>query len=98
VDNYTAEQAQADAKRWDDLLAEIRSHMSMDPGSPEVQQLVDRYLVLISQFTQGDAGMQNNLNNLWKNINTAPKEMKDFYTRNQEVFEFVQKAMAARNQ
>lgn len=91
------ELAREGQKKWEILVQDIRNNMDKDISSPEVQSLADRWLALIKDFTQGDSGINNSLNNMYSNIDSAPAEFKGYYSQIKGVSEFINKAIALKN-
>ncbi len=87
--NYSPEQAARDAQRWDELFARLRSVMDCSPENEEVTSALEEYYSLIGEFTRGNEGIENSLNNLWGNIESAPDHLRHFYEKNADVFAFL---------
>ncbi len=87
---YTQEQAWADAKRWEEVIAGMKAAFAAgaDPASPEVQDLARRSLDLIAEFTMGDPEIEKGLASSYQAKDSPwPKPYSD-----QEA-EFVDRAM-----
>lgn len=90
------EAAREGQKKWGILIQDVRNNLDKDPSSPEVQALADRWLALIQEFTQGDAGVRNSLNNMYSNADSAPEEFKNYYNQIKDVSDFINKALSQR--
>ncbi len=95
--NYTPEQAEADAEKWNKLIADVRANMDKDPSSDVIQELADRWMELINRFTRGDQSILSNLKNVYSNIDSAPEEFKNYNQNNSDVFVYMKKVIAERN-
>ena len=53
---------------WPRLMAEVQAQMDKgtDPTDPRVQQLAERWMGLVREFTGGDPGIQKSLENLYE--------------------------------
>ncbi len=81
---------------WQRLMAEVRAELDTgtDPADPKLQPLMDRWSGLVAEFTGGSPGIEKSLNSFYENEDTMPTgEQID-----RELFTFVGRAMAARNQ
>lgn len=96
--NYSQEEAMKDAAVWNDLIAEVNAALDTDPASPQAQALADRWMALVGKFTQANPGMQQSLNNVWANADSAPSDFQVMAQRVKPAGEFIQKVMAARKQ
>lgn len=58
---------------WPRLMAEVRAEMDggTDPCDPRVQALAARWKGLVEEFTGGDAGVRQSLNNFYQNEDNA---------------------------
>ena len=54
---------------WPRLMAEVQAEMERgtDPSDPRVQELARRWKSLVEEFTGGDPGITQSLNNLYEN-------------------------------
>ncbi|MFV8756051.1 MerR family transcriptional regulator [Nannocystaceae bacterium ST9] len=81
--------------RWTELFAafaELRG-AGRDPGDPAVQALLDEADRLIAMFTGGDPGIQASLGRMWSENPDMPRRVG----MDPEVFDYMQRARAARN-
>jgi DNA-binding transcriptional MerR regulator len=69
------EQGQRD---WTALIADVEQAVArgVDPTSDEARALADRWRMLVTQFTGGDAGVQSGLNRLWSDSTHWPSDFK----------------------
>lgn len=69
------EQGQRD---WTSLIADVEEAASRreDPQSAHAQTLAQRWKALVQQFTGGDAGIHQGLNNLWSDRTHWPEGFK----------------------
>ena len=88
---YTPEQAQADAKKWQDLIADLNAAVARgeQPAGPVAQTLAQRWLDLINTFTMGDKAITQGLASAYRD-GAFPMP----YTS--QVHDFVQQAVAIR--
>lgn len=84
-------------KNWQILIQEVRNNLDKDPASPEVQALADRWLALINEFTQGDAGINSSLKNMYSSVGSAPVEFQNYYNQIKDVSDFINTALALRS-
>lgn len=93
------DEAQQGTQAWAELFAEIRSHMSKDPASEEIQSLLpgwqQRWEDLIKGFTGGDPGVASSLNKLYDNVDSAPPQFRQWHDQWADVREFMDKAKKA---
>jgi len=81
---------------WPRLMAEVRAELDAGtyPAEPTVQALMERWSGLVAEFTGGNPGIEKSLNSFYETEDTMPTgEAID-----RELFAYVGKAMAARNQ
>lgn len=90
------EAAREGQKKWEILIQDVRNNLDKDPASPEAQALADRWIALIDEFTQGDAGVRNSLNNMYSNAESAPEEFKNYYNQIKDASDFINKALSRR--
>lgn len=86
------EQKEIDEK-WSVLISEIRKVLHKDPADPEVQELALRWLELTNEFTQGNTELLKNLHESCEDINESPDDIKNEYLENQDVYEFISRAI-----
>lgn len=65
--DYTMDDARRDAGRWQAVLDAFKDacRRGLDPASPEVQVLVEKYLGLINEFTRGDQEIAEGLRKMY---------------------------------
>lgn len=58
---------------WAELMALVRAEMEKgtDPKNPAIRALAKRWMVLVNEFTGGDAGIEKAVNATWKNEEPA---------------------------
>jgi DNA-binding transcriptional MerR regulator len=84
-------------QQWGAVSTELKQLVAArkDPASPEAQALAKRYSELISQFTQGDPGIEAGLKRWWQNFNELPTEEKPLQQPyGEEEVKFLQQAVA----
>ena len=95
--SWSAEdQARAEAQ-WKGLFEEAKTLLGTDPGAPAVQEVAARWYGMVSQFTQGDPGIEKSLDAMYKDVDRWPKEAYQHVNPRQydpKVFEFMAKAVA----
>ncbi len=76
---------------WPKLIAEVREAMDAgtDPSDPHVQQLAERWMGLVKEFTGGDPGIEKSLGNLYENEPEAQQK----HGFDPSMFEYINKAM-----
>lgn len=90
--SYSKEQAEADARRWQEVIEGMReaARRGDDPGSPAVQDLARRWTGLVNEFTMGDPEIERGLAKLW-----ADPQMpyQGLYDRSGPEGEFIRRAL-----
>jgi DNA-binding transcriptional MerR regulator len=90
--NYTSEDAQRDAKRWQEVISGFKKAFAagLDPGSEEVQALAKKHHELVQEFTQGDPGITEGL----KKMYSSPGRQCPNPYGSQEEHGYVKRALA----
>lgn len=76
AENYSMEDAVADARTWETLIADFRANQHLPADHPEVQQLAGRMAALIYRFTQGDPEVRGALSAMYSDYEHMPDEYK----------------------
>ncbi len=81
---------------WPALIAEVKAEMAQgtDPADPRVQALARRWMSLIKEFTGGDPGIAQSLNNMYQNEPGVRAQAGV----DMALFEYIDKALAAARQ
>jgi DNA-binding transcriptional MerR regulator len=90
-------EAIADTERaWRDLIAEVKEAMARrtDPAGAEAQALAKRWMELVERFTGGDAAIAAGVGRVWRH--EGPQLREQFGGPEPGMFEYIQKALAAR--
>jgi DNA-binding transcriptional MerR regulator len=93
---WTAEDQERASKQWKELFAEAKKLIGKDPAAPEVQAVAVRWWGMVSQFTQGDPGVERSLDAMYADRRNWPKEAYQHVNPAQfapEVFKFMAKAV-----
>lgn len=79
---------------WSCLIKDVETAVAngLDPSSQTAQELASRWSELIFQFTQGDAGIEKSLKNLYSDQANWPNSFKN--PCSDQVSEFISKAMS----
>jgi len=79
---------------WPRLIAEVKAaqESGVDPASPEVQALMERWRGLLREFTGGDPGIQKSLNQMY----AKEPAVRQRTGIDEGLMEYVAKAMAVR--
>jgi len=79
-------------QEWPRLIAEVRGEMQngTDPKDPRMQALAKRWMELVHEFTGGDAGITQSLQNLYK----GEPEFAAQQALDGEIFSYVRKALS----
>ncbi len=95
---WTPELQEECTRQWTELMADVEAALGEDPASERVQALAARWSKLVEGFTQRDPGVTQGVKNLYADRANWPagfqQQAKPFM--NQEVWSFMQKAMALR--
>ncbi|MGB3635814.1 MAG: MerR family transcriptional regulator [Rubrobacteraceae bacterium] len=84
------ERISAAESEWTVLIEQVRVEMEAgtDPADERVQRLAWRWMELVEEFTGGDSGILNSVNNMWQQedslmgMETAPmREMMSYISR-----------------
>lgn len=78
---------------WPQLMAQVQAHMDKGapPGDVDVQKLARRWMELVEEFTGGDAGIRQSLNNMYENeSNVAGMDTSPM----RAMYEYIQRAQA----
>ncbi len=88
--NYSLEQAEADARRWQEVIDGMKeaAKRGEDPGSPAVQELARRWMELVNEFTQGDPEITKGLSRV-----RADPQMPYQQPYSDEENEYIQRAL-----
>lgn len=92
---FTVQDHQRVEQRWEDLMKEVQKSLDKDPASLEVQRLVEKWLALSNQFTQGNPGLEAGLHQMYENLDDMPLETKKI---DQGAMSFIKKAIEIYNQ
>ena len=96
-ENWTEEDQQRASQQWDAVFAGLRRLVAerKDPTSVEGQALAKQHSELIKQLTRGDADIEADMKQWWKNYEELPLEEKPLpmYHTSQEEKAFLQKAL-----
>ncbi len=81
---------------WPALIAEVKAEMAQgtDPADPRAQALARRWMGLVQEFTGGNPGIAQSLNNMYQS-EPGVREQAGLDTA---LFEYIGKAMAAAKQ
>jgi len=88
-------------QRWGALLAELQRLVDSgaDPASPEAQTLAAQWQNLVSEFTRGDASIQQSLNKIWADVaQAAPGESPYTLPYSKEGEKFIKQALTLLHQ
>jgi MerR family transcriptional regulator, thiopeptide resistance regulator len=86
-------------RKWEALFKDIEASLDADPAGPVAQSLLDRWKALIDEFTGGNQAIKEGIGRAWQDRDNWSEEMKKNTTpfKHPAVWEFIQKADAARN-
>jgi len=86
--------------QWKELFAEVEAALGEDPASEHAQALAARWTALVEGFTKRDPDLAQGVANAWKNYGNWPAEAKQQAApfSNKEVWNFMHKALALREQ
>ncbi len=87
--NFTMDDQIEVTNKWNQLFADARNAMNNNADESIKLQLKQRYNDLIYSFTQGNSELQEGLSQVWSRIDEAPQEMKNFYSENKDVMEYI---------
>jgi DNA-binding transcriptional MerR regulator len=91
------ERIQQVQREWPELIAQVRAEMQKGtaPTSREVQELAQRWMGLINEFTGGDPGIERSVGRLWneQGDNLVAKFGTEYDSR--DIFEYIGQAIAA---
>jgi hypothetical protein len=90
------DQARAEAK-WKAIFEEAKNLIGTDPGAPAAQKVAAQWYGMVSQFTEGDPGIEKSLDAMYKDIHHWPNEAYQHLHRERydpKVFKFIAKAVA----
>ena len=92
ADALGAEHIKEVEQEWQRLIAEVRAEMQKgtDPKDPRMQALARRWMELVHEFTGGDPGITQSLQNLYK----GEPEFAAQQSLDSEVFSYVRKALS----
>jgi DNA-binding transcriptional MerR regulator len=93
---WTPEDQERAGKEWKEIFAEGKKLIGMDPAAPQVQALAVRWWAMVSQFTQGDPGIERSVDAMYADRRNWPKEAYQHLDPAKypaEVFEFMAKAV-----
>jgi MerR family transcriptional regulator, thiopeptide resistance regulator len=81
---------------WPALMAEVKTEMAQgtDPADPRVQALARRWMGLVKEFTGGNPGIAQSLNNMYQ----QEPGVREQAGVDMALFEYIGKAMAAAQQ
>lgn len=81
---------------WSCLIKDVETAVAngLDPSSQTAQELASRWSDLIFQFTQGDAGIEQSLKNLYSDQANWPSSFKN--PCSDQVSDFISKALSLR--
>jgi len=79
-------------QEWPRLIAEVRAEMQKgtDPKDPHMQALAKRWMELVNEFTGGDPGITQSLQNLYAN----EPQLASQQALDSEIFSYVRKALS----
>ena len=89
--NWSEEDQRIATRQWDAFIAGLKDLVAAgaDPASPQAQSLAAQWAALISSFTHDDPGVQEGLNNLYRNLGKMPASERPFpmlYSKEEEAF------------
>ncbi len=89
--NWTEEDQRRASQQWSEVLSELKRLVAggQDPASSNAQAFAARWLALIGQFTQSDAGITKGLQNMYGKLKEMPAEQRPIpypYTAEEEAF------------
>lgn len=86
------------SKEWTELFRDVETCLDEDPAGEKGQALANRWCNLVGQFTGGDKQISEGLGRLWSDRSNWPADAKTQAQpyANQRVWEFIERAMAAR--
>jgi DNA-binding transcriptional MerR regulator len=98
---WSEEDQRVASQQWDAVIAELKRLVAtgQDPAGAEAQALVARWSDLIQQFTHGDPGIAQGLNNLYRRLAAMPAAARPYpMPYNQEEETFLREALAIQRQ
>lgn len=77
---WTVEDQRVVTQRWDAAMAELRRLVAAnaDPADPAAQELAREWHDLITSFTHGDQGIEENLGKMYEDIAKMPAEQRPY--------------------
>jgi len=97
---WTPEMQAECTRQWNELIAEVKTALNEDPGSPRVQALAVRWMKLVEGFTQRDPEITEGVKRVWADRENWPPEAKQqaagFF--DPAVFSFMNRAIVIRKQ
>ena len=94
--NWSEEDQRVASQKWSTILAELQRLLATgaDPGSPEAQDFIGRWLALIGEFTHGDPGVTEGLKKWYGSLKEMPASEAPFaYPYSKEGEAFLRKAI-----
>jgi len=86
------------SRQWTELMAEVETILTEDPGSPHAQACAERWMKLVEGFTGGDPEIATGVRKLYADQANWPESFKQQAKpfMNPAVWGFMQKAIAIR--
>ncbi len=95
---WTPEMQERVSAQWTELFAEVEAALGENPASEHVQALAARWTALVEGFTKRDPDLTLAVSSAWKDYGNWPAEARQQAApfRNQEVWDFMRKALELR--